>query len=175
MARNSERLSSAERRLHIQQALTSSGAPISATQLGEECGVTRQVIVKDIALLRAEGTHIISTNRGYILATASNKPRRAFSVRHQPDEVERELSLIVDLGGHVLDVQIEHEVYGRITAKLDVHSPVQLRKFLDDFAPSHALARLTDGYHRHVVEAESESVLDDIERALRDAGLLVEG
>ena len=95
-------------------------------------------------------------------------------MRHQPDEVERELSLIVDLATRPR-CSTDHEVYGRITAKLDVHSPVQLRKFLDDFAPSHALARLTDGYHRHVVEAESESVLDDIERALRDAGLLVEG
>lgn len=152
----------------------SSSTPISATQFGEECGVTRQVIVKDIALLSAEGTPIISTNRGYVLAQPSSKPRRVFNVQHQPDDVERELSLIVDLGGHVLDVQIDHEVYGTITAKLDVHSPVQLREFLDEFAPSHALARLTNGYHRHVVEAESESVLDDIELALHDAGLLVE-
>ncbi|MDO5049913.1 MAG: transcription repressor NadR [Actinomycetaceae bacterium] len=174
MSRNPERMSSGSRLQHIRRALTSSDTPVSATQLGQDCGVTRQVIVKDIALLRAKGVHIISTNRGYMLASGSNRPRRTFNVRHEPSEIERELSLIIDLGGHVLDVEIDHEVYGPISAKLDVHSPVQLRKFLDEFAPSHALARLTNGYHRHTVEAESEPVLDDIENALREAKILVD-
>lgn len=159
--------------MFIRRELLRSEAPISATQLGDDCGVTRQVIVKDIALLRAEGVPIISTNRGYVLSRRSDRPRRMFTVRHTPDDVERELSLIVDLGGHVLNVEIDHPVYGSLSATLDVHSPAQLRQFLDDFAPSHALAQLTDGYHRHAVEADSEEMLDEIEKALDEDGLLV--
>lgn len=168
------RTDSSNRRNQMLKDLTRAHAPISASALGKKYGVTRQVIVKDIAILRAEGASIVSTNRGYILGTMSAKPERVFSVRHEPDEIQAELSTIIERGGYVKDVEIDHPVYGVISAKIEVGSSETLRRFLEEFAPGHSLARLTGGYHRHTVSADSEETLDEIEQGLREIGFLVE-
>ena len=101
------------RRAGILAALRPGAEPQSAGALGEKFGVSRQVIVQDIALLRASGASVISTNRGYVL---SSPPRaeRVFKVRHTEAEVGEELELIVRLGGTVKDVSVSHRVYGNI-------------------------------------------------------------
>lgn len=145
--------------------------PISASELGRKFGVTRQVIVKDIALLRAEGLSIQSTYLGYLLAT-SGTARRVITVRHKPTAVEEELTLIVAHGGAIIDVQIDHPVYGTVCAPIDVTNMDDLKRFTNDFHPAHALANLADGIHRHTIEAPDTETLDRVEGALEDAGYL---
>lgn len=171
MARNRSPNISNERRNKLRDALVQATTPISATQLGRRFGVTRQVIVKDVALLRAEGLPIRSTYLGYVLAT-SGTVRRVITVRHKPTAVEEELTLIVEHGGAIIDVQIDHPVYGTVSAPIDVTNMDDIHRFTSDFQPAHALANLTDGIHRHTIEAPDASTLDQVERALDDAGYL---
>ena len=149
--------------------------PLSATNLAARYGVSRQVIVQDIALLRASGAPVISTNRGYVL---SSPPRaeRVFKVRHTEAEVGEELELIVRLGGTVKDVSVSHRVYGNIRADLGVQTPLQVSEFVRSIrsGASRPLMLVTDGYHYHTVSADSEQSLDRIEGALRARGFLIE-
>ena len=76
-----------ERRRKIAEMLGEN--PLSATKLAEKFGVSRQVIVQDVALLRAEGREIVATNRGYILPRA--RARRVFKARHSDARTREEL------------------------------------------------------------------------------------
>ena len=96
-------MSGEERRGKIIQALKNSDKAVSATTLAKEFDVSRQVIVQDVALLRANGKNIFSTNRGYLIQE-DEETTRVFKVQHEDDEVEKELTTIVDLGGTVEDV-----------------------------------------------------------------------
>ena len=58
-----------DRREKIINILRSSSTPVAGVALAKELNVSRQVIVQDVALLRANGTAIFSTNRGYVLQT----------------------------------------------------------------------------------------------------------
>lgn len=172
MARNRSAHTGRIRRDKIRRTLEASSDPISATQLGKAYGVTRQVIVKDIALLRAEGAPIHSTHLGYVLAT-THTHRRTFTVRHTPSDIEEELELIITHGGAIIDVQIDHPTYGTVIAPIDVATLSDLQHFVRDFRPTHALANLTGGLHRHTVEAGDETTLDHIEAALEAANYLI--
>ena len=174
MVRKGNRCISSDRRGTILRKLESSDAPISATAFGDLLGVTRQVIVKDVALLRAEGVPIFSTNRGYLLIRPFQLPRREFKVRHDYGETKTELALIIEHGGRVLDIKIDHPQYGEISADLNVISPKSLKNFLESFERPQRLSRLTDGHHKHTVEADSEETLDTIEKALGEHGFLSE-
>ena len=92
-----------------------------AKKLAELYGVSRQVIVQDIALIRTAGYDIISTNRGYILNT-QKAISRVFKVQHTDEQTEEELYEIVDLGGCVENVMVNHRVYGHMEAPLGIHS-----------------------------------------------------
>ena len=74
------------------------------------------MIVQDVALLRANGAAIFSTNQRSISIQADKQYSRVLKVVHEDDEVEEELSTIVDAGGHVKDVFVYHKVYGVIRA-----------------------------------------------------------
>ena len=174
MVRNGSRAGNNDRRTAILSKLESSRTPISATKLGDWLGVTRQVIVKDVALLRAEGIPILSTNRGYILNRPIQLPRREFWVRHDYLATKTELEIIVEHGGRILDVKIDHPQYGEISADLNVVSPKSMKSFLESFERHQRLSRLTDGYHKHTVEADNEETLDAIEAALGEHGFLSE-
>ena len=56
-----------KRRDGILSLLEESDTPLSGTELAHRFKVSRQVIVQDIALLRAEDKKILSTYRGYVL------------------------------------------------------------------------------------------------------------
>lgn len=170
-----------ERRAHLLELLRAADAPCSGTALGKQLGVSRQIVVQDIALLRSQGHEIIATNRGYLAPAAPEgahvrRPERIFKVRHTPEQAEEELTCIVDLGGCVEDISVNHRVYGRITAPLAVRSRRDVARFVEDMRSgvSTQLSAVTDGYHFHRVSAESEEALDEIARALAAHGFAAE-
>lgn len=159
-------------------SLLNSKSPITGTDLAKQLHVSRQIIVQDIALMRAEDKTILSTNKGYLLYDSTNyegNSCRVFHVYHTTDQVLDELLLIAELGGRVLDVSVEHELYGQIRVDLLINTPqdaVEFSKKLD--ASSGApLKILTGDKHYHTVVASSERLLDMIEAELDHNGFLV--
>ncbi len=164
------------RREKILSALSGAQEPLSGAALGRLCEVSRQIVVQDIALLRSKGWPIESTNRGYVLERASTRPSRLFKCRHSVEQTPQELNLIVDLGGHVQDVLVNHRVYGRLSCELGIASRRDVRAYMEQIesGKSSPLMLITSGYHFHHVTAESEEILDEIERALVEQGFLAE-
>ena len=167
-----------ERRAHIVELLRAATDPLSGTALARELGVSRQVVVQDIALLRADGRDIVATSRGYVLRAgdATDVPTRLIKVRHTLDEMEDELTCIVDGGGVVLNVMVNHRVYHMISADLNIRSRRDVARFLGELrsSKSQPLMMVTSGYHFHRIMADSEAALDDIEAALARRGYLAE-
>lgn len=163
-----------ERRDAMIEIIQNSEKPVSGTALAKQFAVSRQVIVQDIALIRAAGYEVLSTHRGYLLGQ-KNSVTRIFKVSHTDEEIADELNLIVDLGGKVLDVQINHKVYGRMKADLGIHSRKQVQDFMKEIrsGKSSPLKNITSNYHYHTVEADSEEVLDLIGKELNKRGYLV--
>lgn len=163
-----------ERRSAILELIRESRRPVSGTLLAKTYGVSRPIIVQDIALLRAADWDIISTNRGYILL---DKPvyQRVFKVNHNDEQMEDELVTMVDNGGHVKDVIVEHAVYGELKGKLDLSSRRDVKEFMERMKADQgvSLKSMTNGYHFHTVEAEDEETLDRIEQELQNKGYLV--
>ena len=168
-------MSGEERRGKIIQALKNSDKAVSATTLAKEFDVSRQVIVQDVALLRANGKNIFSTNRGYLIQE-DEETTRVFKVQHEDDEVEKELTTIVDLGGTVEDVFVYHKVYGIVRADPHIASRNDIREFLQDLQNGHSalLKNITSEYHYHTVSAPSERLLDLIQDKLQEKGFLAE-
>ena len=150
--------------------IKNSDRPVSGSALAKTFQVSRQVIVQDIALIRAEGNNVISTNRGYIL-NAPHTVSRIFKVHHTDADLENELCGIVDLGG-----MVNHRVYGHIEAELNIGSRRQVENFMEDIrnGKSSPLKNITSDYHYHKVEAESEEILDMIQDMLKRRGFLIE-
>ena len=151
--------------------------PISGTDLAKQLGVSRQVIVQDIALLRAINKNILSTNKGYVLyepELVSGRVNRSFAVNHRKEQIRDELYTIVDCGGKVLDVVVEHDIYGQITVDLLLCNRLDVDEFVEriENSKSRPLHVLTDGEHWHTVEADTERVLDKIEEVLNEKGYL---
>ena len=163
-----------ERRTYIIELIKKSERPLSGTKLAEACDVSRQVIVQDIALIRASGYDIMSTNRGYIIQE-QKAFRRTFKVQHTENQVEEEMIAIVDLGGKLINVSVNHKVYGRMEAELNVNSRRRVNEFMEDIrnGKSSPLMKITSNYHYHVVEAESEEILDEIEAMLDAKKMLI--
>lgn len=164
-----------KRRERILAAIGSTDEPQSAGVLGDRFGVSRQVIVQDIAVLRAEGAPIVSTNRGYILAS-KRLAARVFKVYHSEKELAEELEIIVNGGGTVKNVFVNHRVYGRIEAELNISNRVQAAEFVRSIegGKSRPLMVVTEGYHYHTVTAAREELLDGIEYALKARGFLLD-
>lgn len=156
-----------ERRLKIIELLNQSPVPISGTKLAKELGVSRQVIVQDIALLRAGSHNILSTNNGYVLSEAVTVSR-VFKIIHTDEQVEEELSLIVDCGGRVDDVFVYHKIYNIIKAPMNIRCRLDIKKFIDNLASgkSSLLKNITSGYHYHTVSADNTQTLDYIQEEL---------
>ena len=161
------------RRKGIIDFLALSNKPISASRLAEEFGVSRQVIVGDIALIRASGIEISSLARGYVLEK-KNGLQRVFKVLHSDEDVSKELNLIVDAGGTIIDVFIFHKFYGTLRADMNIKSRLQVEQFLNNIntGKSSLLKNVTAGYHYHTVGAESVEVLYLIEKKLEENGFL---
>ncbi len=167
-----------ERRSRILQMLQTQDSPLSGTALANEFHVSRQVIVQDIALMRAESHHILSTNRGYLYRRENHDtvlPKRVFFVRHSNEQVLEEFLIVTELGGKVLDVVVEHELYGQIRVDLLIENDRDAREFYEKLISSkdNPLKVLTDDCHYHTVAAPSEKLLDLIAQELDNKGYLL--
>ena len=170
-----------ERREQILNIIKSSDIPVSGATLAKRFDISRQVIVQDIALLRASNYDIYSTPKGYLIneneQSSVSKPSRVFCVSHTDEQIEDELNTFVDMGGRVLDVYIEHELYGSIKAPLPISCRRQVKEFMEEIksGKSRPLKNLSSGsIHYHTVEADSEQILDMIENELKEKKYLIE-
>lgn len=168
-------MSGEQRREKMLAVLCHAMQPVSGAALAEMFDVSRQVIVQDIALLRAQKQEIISTCRGYIM---KKDPlcKRIFKVHHSDDEMEEELNLYVDFGGNVEDEFVYHKIHSVIRVKLGLKSRRDVKAYMEQLKSgiSRSLKDVTAGYHYHTVTAESEEILDRIQTELRIRGFLAE-
>ncbi|MBH1941066.1 transcription repressor NadR [Mobilitalea sibirica] len=166
-----------KRRENLIQILKEGTSPVSGGELAKLLGVSRQVIVQDIALLRASDINIISTTKGYLLySIEQSKHRRVMKVKHTTQQIEDELCTIVDHGGKVIDVIVVHEIYGEINTELVIRNRSDVYDFVKKVKEKQIvpLKELTAGVHQHTIEADSEETLNRIEQALREKNYLSE-
>lgn len=164
------------RREQLLKILKDSKKPVSGGELSGLLGVSRQVIVQDIALLRAADVQIISTTKGYLIYQSQQpKVKRVYKVRHTTEQIEDELCTIVDNGGNILDVLVSHAIYGNISTELIIRNRQDVYEFVKKIQEKKIvpLKELTDGVHQHTVVADLEEALDRIEEALAQKGYLV--
>ncbi len=166
-------MSGEERRNLILKTIINSKTPVSGAALAKQCEVSRQVIVQDIALIRANGKNVVSTNRGYVLEE-SNNPTRVFKVIHTDEQTEDELNLFVDHGAKVVDVFVYHKVYGVVSAEMNIKSRMDVKKYMESLktGSSSLLKNVTNGYHYHTISADSVEILDEIQESLWEKGYL---
>ena len=166
-------MKAAERRNAIVNLLLSSTQAVSGGKLSAEFGVSRQIIVQDITVLKGTGYEILSTHNGYLIQKSPLK-ERVFKLHHTTEQTEDELNAIVNLGGTVVDVFVWHKVYGKMVAPLNIFSPLHVKQFIEGVrtGKSTELMNITGGYHYHTIRAESEEVLDKIETLLKERGYI---
>lgn len=165
------------RRNGIIDTLTKAGVPVSATSLAENFGVTRQIIVADIALLRASGYAIRAEHKGYVMDKPDTSVlTKKIAVKHDKDSVSDEFYAIVDNGGKVLDVSVDHLVYGRISAEINVTSRYDADKFVEkiNLTGANPLSLLTHGLHIHTVAVENEESFERIKAKLTELGIFID-
>lgn len=168
-------MSGEERREKMLTLLQNAKESVSGTALAESFAVSRQVVVQDIALLRAGGYDILSTNRGYMVQQKSSS-QRIFKVRHTDEQMEEELNLFVDFGGIVEDEFVYHKIYDVVRVKIGLKSRRDVAKYMEQLKSgiSKSLSDVTSGYHYHTITAESEQILDQIQEELEHKGFLAE-
>lgn len=164
-----------ERREAILSRLKNSAAPLSAAALAREYGVSRQVVVGDIALLRAYGSEISATPRGYVLERDTGMIVRTLACTHSAGDMKRELEIMVDNGCVVRDVIVEHPLYGQLTGSLELKSRYDLNQFVARSAEAEAvlLSALTDGLHLHTLLCPDAEAFGRVVDELRQAGFLL--
>ena len=171
-------LNGEERRSEIIRVLENSSKPVAGTELAKQFEVSRQVIVQDIALLRAVNKNILATNKGYVLfreKELAGKIKRTVCVCHEDDDILSEFECVLDYGAQILDCTVEHDIYGQISVDLVIQTMEDAKKFIAqlDRSESKSLNFLTGGVHYHTIEAGSVRILDAVERALDEMGYLV--
>ena len=150
--------------------------PTSASSLAKELGVSRQVIVGDVALLRATGHEIIATARGYIIPSFNEKHQYIGKIvcQHTPENTREELYMIVDEGAVVLNVIVEHDLYGELTGALNLTNRGEVDAFLRKAKSSgiKLLSELTMGIHTHTVACANEAHFNQVRKVLETSGYL---
>ena len=169
-------MEAASRRQAILDRLRTADRPVSASALAAGLNVSRQIIVGDIALLRAGGAEISATPRGYVLPRATDGITRTIACRHALAQTGQELDILVDNGCTVLDVIVEHPVYGQLTGQLQISSRYDVEQFLARIRGSDAapLSMLTGGLHLHTLCCPNEDAYTRACAALKAAGLLLD-
>ena len=166
-----------QRRNLIIEKLENLSVPVCATSLANDFGVTRQIIVADIALLRASGYPIRAEHKGYVLDKPDTSAiTKKVAVNHSKESMIDELYAIVDNGGKVLDVTVEHSIYDRISAQLNIASRYDADKFMEKINTTGAnpLSLLTHGLHIHTVAVENEESFLRIRDKLTELGIFIE-
>jgi uncharacterized protein len=167
---------SGRRRRRILESMRLHGGPLSGSALAKRLHVSRQCLVQDIAILRAAGEEIVATPRGYRLSdTANNRHRAVLACRHSPERTEEELQILVDHGVRILDVIVEHPLYGELRGSLMIESRADVDDFLKQVKAAHAslLSSLTGGVHLHTVEASRPEMITRARARLRERGFLL--
>ena len=167
-------MNTSERRERILEYLRASEQPQSATALARRLSVSRQIIVGDVALLRAAGERITATPRGYVLERPQAGQDYTVACVHSSEDMERELALMVDQGCTVKNVIVEHPVYGQITGPLELSSRYDISEFIRKVEENAAqpLSVLTDGIHLHTLRCPDQETFDRTVAALKTAGFL---
>ena len=167
----------AQRRAEIARFLSCAKGPVSAAVLARNCSVSRQIIVSDVALLRAGGMDIAATPRGYVIQRSPAGLVRRVAVRHSGAEMAAELNAMVDQGCTVLDVIVEHPIYDQLTGPLQLASRYDVAQFLARCSQPDArpLSELTEGIHLHTLSCPDEAAFDRVRQELRRLGILLEG
>ena len=163
-----------ERRETILKLLRQSAQPVSASTLAGQLSVSRQIIVGDIALLRAGGAEISATPRGYVLPRATDGITRTIACRHTLAQTGQELDILVDNGCTVLDVIVEHPVYGQLTGPLQISNRYEVSQFIERCKKAEPLSSLTDGIHLHTLSCPDEAAFERTKSALRALRVLLE-
>lgn len=169
-------MNSKDRRKRIKDFLYESQEPLKGENLAKNLGVTRQIIVKDIAILRASGIKIIATPKGYIISEdKKNSIRKVLALKHKPEEIEDELETIIKFGGIIEDVIIEHRLYGEIRGMLMIKTLYDVQNFVNKVNRynSEPLLILTGGVHLHTITVESKDALDNIITELKNKNYLI--
>ena len=164
------------RRERLMELLEGAEGPVSATALARTLSVSRQIIVGDIALLRAAGEHITATPRGYVLDRSAAGELRTVACRHTtPEDMANELNIMVDNGCTVVNVIVEHRVYGQLVGQLDLSSRYDVSEFIQKVVKNGAkpLSDLTGGIHLHTLHCPDEGAYRRVTQALREAGILL--
>lgn len=165
-----------ERRQAILNTLNSAGHPVSASALARQFSVSRQIVVGDVALLRAAGANISATPRGYVVLRESGGLIRQVACQHDAAGMEAELNAMVDHGCTVLDVIVDHPIYGQLTGPLQLASRYDVSQFIARCARAEArpLSDLTGGIHLHTLSCPDEAAFQRVEDALRNMSVLLE-
>lgn len=165
-----------QRRASIARFLSSAKGPVSAAALAREFSVSRQIIVGDVALLRAGGMEIAATPRGYVIQRSPAGLVRRVAVRHAGPEMETELNAMVDQGCTVLDVIVEHPIYGQLTGPLQLSSRYDVGQFIARCSRAEALplSQLTEGIHLHTLSCPDQAAYDRVCQSLAKLGFLLE-
>jgi uncharacterized protein len=164
------------RRRQIIGWLRAHGGPVSGGEIAKHFRVSRQCLVQDVAILRAGGEEILATPRGYRLPTEPHRAHRAIlACKHPPERTEEELQILLDHGVRILDVIVEHPLYGELRGSLMLESRADLQDFLRHVRASHAalLSSLTGGVHLHTVEASRQEMISRAKAQLRARGFLL--
>jgi uncharacterized protein len=174
--KRTEHDSGRERRRQILTWMREHLEPIRGSEMAKRLGVSRQCLVQDVAILRAGGEEIMATPRGYqILKPTESAHRAVLACRHEPERTEEELQTLVDCGVRVLDVIVEHPLYGELRGSLMLESRADVEDFLTQVRSSHAtlLSALTAGVHLHTVEASKPQAISRARTELRKRGILL--
>ena len=166
-----------ERRSAIETLLSGSDKPISAAELARRFSVSRQVIVGDVALMRASGFDVAATPRGYMLHKEDGgSVIRQVACVHSGEQTREELYIMVDNGCTAEDVIVEHPIYGQLAGQLQVSSRYDVDRFCEKLVKLNAppLLMLTGGLHLHTLRCPDEAAYERVVSALRERGMLFE-
>ena len=168
-------MGSIDRRDNILKLLLDSSEPLKGSDIAKKYFVTRQIIVKDIAILRAMGNNIIATPDGYIINKNENKVKAIIAVTHTEEEMFDEMNIVIKYGGIIEDVIVEHPLYGEITGMLMIKNYNELNKFIEKYKKQRAklLSVLTNGVHLHTIAAETNDDINLIISELRKCNFIV--
>ncbi len=169
-----------KRREELLKLLLMDIKPMSANTIADHFGVSRQIIVGDVALLRASGHNILATQNGYILnkpqgdAQATDNDTYILACHHDKGQLEAELFAIVDHGGVLLNVSVDHPIFGGITQPMEIGSRFEANTLLNKIAVTGAslLCALTGGAHLHTIRCQSPDAYRRILESLKKQGIL---
>ena len=169
-------MQTAKRREKIKQLIMESEVAISASALAKICNVSRQIVVGDVALLRAMQEPIIATPRGYIYQHQQSKNRYVVACVHDASETQEELNCIVDCGGEVENVIVSHPIYGELMGTLHIQNRLDVQQFMDKCVASKAqnLSSISNGMHLHTIICKDDAQYQSIVGRLKEKGFLYE-